>query len=166
MSEYFKEIEKLTKDDLLSQKTAEELFCIDEPERTVTYNLLCDRAKELEVLVMFKGFIKIYKKYVVDVNPLYTNLELELTNKATVKNKTANFVKILRGDEYFNSLKLNNLTRRIELNGEPMTELTVIKMRVYIEKEYGIYNRSALNAALEIVSYERKYLPTEKGGGE
>ena len=106
------------------------------------------------------------KKYVIDVNPLYTNLELELTNKATVKNKTANFVKILRGDEYFNSLKLNNLTRRIELNGEPMTELTVIKMRVYIEKEYGIYNRSALNAALEIVSYERKYLPTEKGGGE
>ena len=93
-------------------------------------------------------------------------MELELTNKATVKNTTTNFVKILRGDEYFNSLKLNKLTRKIELNGEPMTELTVIKTRIYIQGKYGIYNRSALNTALEIVSDERKYYPTEKGGAE
>lgn len=86
---------------------------------------------------------------------------LELTNKGTVKPTVNNHVLIFENSEEFKNMtiKFNELTQRIEINGEPINTFMRSLIRCKFESVCGIRNPQVTDDFLNTYSYLNKYNP-------
>jgi len=86
---------------------------------------------------------------------------LELTNKGTVKPTVNNHVLIFENSEEFKdvTIKFNELTQRIEVNGEPINTFMRSLIRCKFESVCGIRNPQVTDDFLNTYSYLNKYNP-------
>ena len=85
---------------------------------------------------------------------------LDRKKDGTLRSTIKNFVLILSYDQYFMSLRFNQVAGQFELHGEPWTDTVQSRALRYIEENYdGIKSAADFTHALNILSEEIGYNP-------
>ena len=157
---------------LLSKETFDTLYDMEDiPERERFIALLKIKANELKIGKEFTKIIDSYNKAEKKLAEQYTKINavksseiaLEYTSKGVPDITVDNFLRILRGDEHFKSLKFNMLANAPEkvIDGSVTrwSDTDDSDARSYIEKKYHIHSKDKLEDALKMRFREVEYHP-------
>ena len=169
------EIQEYDGKQLLSKNTFEELYNMEDlPERERFIALLTIKANELKIGKEFAKIISLYNKADKALAEQYTKVNaiknsdifLDFTSKGIPDVTVDNFLRILRGDGHFKSLKFNLLANAPEkvIDGSVVrwSDTDDSDARSYIEKKYHIHSKDKLEDALKIRFREVEYHPIKE----
>jgi predicted P-loop ATPase len=172
-------IYQLTLGELLSREIINELYDISDELERVRLKAVCTlRARELgaekDITAIFKVYDKAEKRLIEEFNhanaekaensskPAF-DIPLLCDNKGRPLCVIENFLMIIRGDVYFESLKFNQLAYSPEKTADGKitrwTDADDAAARNYIESKYNLHHVQKLDDALRIVFAEREYHP-------
>lgn len=135
----------------LAKKTME-LPTLTEDERVAFFDDILFRSS-----VMGIGGCAEYYSTGGDTENMYV---LDRAKDGKVRSTIKNYVLILSYDQFFMSLRYNQVAERFELHGEPWTDKVQSKAFRYIEETYdGIKSAADFSHAMNIVSEEISYNP-------
>lgn len=94
-------------------------------------------------------------------------LKLDVNKNGSVKDTLSNITEILRHDELFTPIAYNQLSHRLDINGEPpwkqvkpgWNDADLSNAKVLLDKKYGIYSPSKFKDALLTTASERAFHP-------
>lgn len=132
--------------------------------------LKADKSVKDQVKKMFKVFDDAEKTASIEYTKKYArehmDIPLDIDGHGKPMATIDNFVKILRNDKFFDSLRFNQLSYSPEhiVNGklERWQDKDDSRTRFYIEQKYKIHSRDKLDDALRILFAEREYHPIKQ----
>ena len=97
---------------------------------------------------------------------------LEISKRGEIKNDYGNYIRILRYDPELKGLSYDMFTYTMAKNGAypwratsdvmSWSDRDFAQLQAYIYERYGIFTESSLRAALDAVTYERKFHPVRQ----
>lgn len=164
-------VAEMSKQELVSQTTLQLLFSLDDAERERVEATMLIRAEELGIAKYLKkaiqGYSKTEKRLVqADIRNSRKKdnyLELELDAFGRPAKTFLNFLKVIKGDSYFDDICYNELTNSPEImsDGVPRkwTDTDEVQAEALIEEKYKLRHHDSFVGALSMVFRERAYHP-------
>lgn len=160
----------MTYEDLVD--ALQDVFDLDDIARHKTVGRMQDRAKALGKLALFKDAYKDAKRRAEDyiarveadiAQENHSTIFLERDRNGQPYKTIENYTAILRGDERFDTLVLNELTRRPEvtenLKTRAWTDADDSVALGHIESTYRLYDESKYRHAMNALLMQRAYNP-------
>lgn len=149
------------KKELLDYVFLAELICTeDEREKLSNIRQALGKAQQLGVKERFKEMLYSLQQ---DTKTESENaLELERDKYGAVKKTIDNFMAIFNSDKKFSTLRLNDFSGRVEIDGKVMNDAGRSKLIYHIEKNYGIKSEKDFDHAVKIFTEERRYNPVRE----
>lgn len=165
-------ISLMSQDELVLSGWMDEVFDVqDEIYRANILNAAALRAKTLGCEPELKRLVTAYRKEERELIRENANRSMESKQKIMLDTDgtgrpmptIANFLNILRNDDFFSSIRFNELSRSPEktVHGvvKKWTDSDDAETREYIERVYKIHSAQKCDDALRIIFHERKYNP-------
>jgi predicted nucleic acid-binding protein len=165
------DIKSYTVDLLLSEQTIAQLYNESDLRRAIITAQMAVRAKELDIEAQFKSVISAANKvdkqlandYTRDYKKQNQQIPLAIDGRGNPMVTIDNFLLIMRNDEFYSTIKYNQLLDAPEITDNGKTRRWVdadeASSRNYIEKRYHIHNEAKHKDALSILMREREYHP-------
>lgn len=138
----------------------------NEEDKKLQLNKAMKKAAELGVTAEFSK--ELHSLEELKLKEESESLERSLSGESTeperdkngqLKKTIDNYLILMRSDEWFDSLCLNELTGRGEFNKRPINDTVRSTMVYYIERKYGLKSERDFEHALLILLKERAYHP-------